>query len=132
MCGHRRSTRSTEQRAERRDPGMRASDADRERTADVLRHHGGLGRLDADELEERLEAALSAKPLGDLDALTADLPRDESAEPDREPFSIPFSPLVVVIAALVAISVLVGHPMFWLFFLLFFAHWRPWPAPHRR
>ena len=34
---------------------MRISDADRQRVADVLRDAAGEGRIDLDELEERLE-----------------------------------------------------------------------------
>ena len=54
---------------------MRASDADRERVTERLRKAAGEGRLEADELEERLEAALSARTYGGLDAVEADLPR---------------------------------------------------------
>ncbi len=52
---------------------MRASDADRDRVMDVLRVAAVEGRLTPDELEERLEAALSSRTLGELAALTADL-----------------------------------------------------------
>ena len=52
---------------------MRASDADRDRVVDVLRDAAGDGRLTADEFEERMEAALSSRTLGELAALTADL-----------------------------------------------------------
>ncbi|EGX58154.1 hypothetical protein SZN_19310 [Streptomyces zinciresistens K42] len=55
-------------------PGVRASHADRDRTVDVLRVAAGDGLLSADELDERLEAALTARTLGDLSALCADLP----------------------------------------------------------
>ncbi|MFE5792808.1 DUF1707 domain-containing protein [Streptomyces sp. NPDC056503] len=55
-------------------PGVRASHADRDRVVDVLRIAAGDGRLTADELDERLEAALSARTLGELAVLTADLP----------------------------------------------------------
>ncbi|MFI6299276.1 DUF1707 domain-containing protein [Nonomuraea sp. NPDC050790] len=54
--------------------GLRASHADRDRVVDVLRVAAGDGRLSAEELDERLEAALSARMLSELDALTADLP----------------------------------------------------------
>ncbi|WP_268867534.1 DUF1707 SHOCT-like domain-containing protein [Streptomyces blattellae] len=53
---------------------MRASHADRDRAVDVLRIAAGDGRLTADELDERLEAALSARTVGELTVLTADLP----------------------------------------------------------
>jgi Domain of unknown function (DUF1707) len=57
------------------DPNLiRASDHDRDRTANVLREHHAVGRLDAEEFNERLDKAFSAKTMGELEALTADLP----------------------------------------------------------
>jgi hypothetical protein len=59
-----------------RPPGpMRAGDADRERAAEALRTHAGAGRLDAEELERRLETVLGATHLSEIDAALADLPR---------------------------------------------------------
>jgi hypothetical protein len=56
------------------DPSMmRISDADRQRVADVLRDAAGDGRLDLDELEERLELTWHAKTYGDLVPITLDL-----------------------------------------------------------
>ncbi|MFS7872346.1 DUF1707 domain-containing protein [Streptomyces asiaticus] len=55
-------------------PELRASHADRDRVVDVLRIAAGDGLLTADELDERLEAALSARTVSALTALTADLP----------------------------------------------------------
>jgi hypothetical protein len=55
-------------------PELRASHADRDRVVDVLRIAAGDGRLTVDELDERLEAALSARTLSELTTLTADLP----------------------------------------------------------
>ncbi|MCI3276646.1 DUF1707 SHOCT-like domain-containing protein [Streptomyces cylindrosporus] len=55
-------------------PELRASHADRDRVVDVLRVAAGDGRLTAEELDERLEAALSARTLSELAPLTADLP----------------------------------------------------------
>jgi hypothetical protein len=52
---------------------MRASDADRDRVLDLLGTAAGEGRLTLAELDERLSAALSARTLGELAALTADL-----------------------------------------------------------
>ena len=54
-------------------PEVRASDADRDRVVDTLRVAVGDGRLTADEFGERMEAALSARTLGELAVLTADL-----------------------------------------------------------
>lgn len=52
---------------------MRISDADRQRVADVLRDAAGDGRLDLDELEERLEMTWAAKTYGELVPITLDL-----------------------------------------------------------
>jgi uncharacterized protein DUF1707 len=56
------------------DPRIRASDADRDRAAALLREHHAAGRLTAEEFQERMEKALEAKTLGELDELLADLP----------------------------------------------------------
>ncbi|MPZ95642.1 MAG: DUF1707 domain-containing protein [Propionibacteriales bacterium] len=53
---------------------LRVSHADRDRVAEQLRDAAGDGRLDLEELEERLERALTAKTYRDLEPLTADLP----------------------------------------------------------
>jgi hypothetical protein len=53
---------------------MRASDADRDRVAALLREHHAAGRLTAEEFHERLDKALAAKTLGELDDLMTDLP----------------------------------------------------------
>jgi uncharacterized protein DUF1707 len=55
-------------------PDFRASHEDRERVADLLRVAAGDGRLTPDELDERLEVALTARTTGELAELTADLP----------------------------------------------------------
>jgi hypothetical protein len=55
-------------------PDLRASHEDRDRVVDTLRVAGGDGRLTAEELDARLEHALSARTLGELAELTADLP----------------------------------------------------------
>jgi hypothetical protein len=52
---------------------MRISDADRHRVAELLREAAGEGRLDLDELDERLELAFGAKTYADLVPITADL-----------------------------------------------------------
>jgi hypothetical protein len=52
---------------------MRASDADRERVAQVLHKAAAEGRLDLHELDERLGATYSAKTYGELVPITADL-----------------------------------------------------------
>jgi Domain of unknown function (DUF1707) len=56
------------------DRRLRASDADRDRTAQLLREHHAVGRLTAEEFEGRLEQVFAARTLGELDALLDDLP----------------------------------------------------------
>lgn len=53
---------------------MRISDDDRHKVAEVLREAAGDGRIDLSELDERLEAAYSAKTYADLVPITVDLP----------------------------------------------------------
>lgn len=56
------------------DPGrMRISDSDRHQVAELLRTAAGEGRLDLDELDERLEHTFAAKTYADLVPITADL-----------------------------------------------------------
>jgi uncharacterized membrane protein len=55
-------------------PRLRASDADRDRVAALLREHLAAGRLTTDEFQERLSATFAAKTMGELDELMADLP----------------------------------------------------------
>src|SRR5215471_3182910 len=53
---------------------LRASHEDRDRVIEVLRVAAGDGRLTADELDQRIEVAFSARTYGELAAITADLP----------------------------------------------------------
>jgi hypothetical protein len=55
-------------------PDHRASDSEREAAADRLRVAAGDGRLDPEELEQRLEEAYAARTVGQLTELTRDLP----------------------------------------------------------
>jgi Domain of unknown function (DUF1707) len=58
---------------------LRASHEDRDRVVELLRVSAGDGRLTADELDERLELALTARTYGELARLVADLPAAGSA-----------------------------------------------------
>jgi len=53
---------------------LRASHTDRDAVVELLQVAAGDGRLTADELDERLELALTARTYSELAALTADLP----------------------------------------------------------
>jgi class 3 adenylate cyclase len=64
--------------------GLLASHADRDRVVEVLTAAAGDGRLTAGDLDQRLEAALTARTLADLEPLLADLTTTAVAEvPDR-------------------------------------------------
>lgn len=54
--------------------GIRASDADRDRIADILRDAMAEGRLTAEEHGERVDAVYRAKTVGELEPLVRDLP----------------------------------------------------------
>jgi Domain of unknown function (DUF1707) len=56
------------------DPRIRASDADRDRAATLLSKHHAAGRLNSAEFQDRLEKAMEAATIGELDELMADLP----------------------------------------------------------
>lgn len=57
-----------------REDRLRAADADRDRAIEVLAGGAAEGRLTQEEYSERSETALSARTLGELAALTADIP----------------------------------------------------------
>ena len=77
------------------DPSLlRISDNDRQKVADVLRDAAGEGRIDLDELDERLELTWGAKTYADLVPITADLhlpthPQAAPAPVRRTPSGVP-------------------------------------------
>ncbi|MBT2376273.1 DUF1707 and DUF2154 domain-containing protein [Streptomyces sp. ISL-111] len=62
---------------------IRASDADRDRTADILREAMAEGRLTADEHAERVDLVYRAKTVGELQPLVRDLPAASSGAASR-------------------------------------------------
>ncbi|WP_406006991.1 DUF1707 domain-containing protein [Streptomyces sp. NBC_00637] len=66
---------------------LRASDADRDRIADMLRDALAEGRLTADEHAERVEGVLAAKTVGELEVFVRDLPaaHERRAAPSAAP-----------------------------------------------
>jgi hypothetical protein len=98
-----------------RDPGLRASDDEREAAVTQLRGHATAGRLDVEELEQRIGAAYGARTHGELAALLEDLPgqpaRGRSApQPHR---GHEWSGFLQVNLLLVAIWALSGAGYFW-------------------
>ncbi|MXG24906.1 DUF1707 domain-containing protein [Streptomyces sp. YIM 132580] len=62
---------------------IRASDADRDRIADILREAMAEGRLTADEHAERVDLVYRAKTVGELQPLVRDLPAASSGSASR-------------------------------------------------
>nr|WP_240003615.1 DUF1707 domain-containing protein [Streptomyces cinnamoneus] len=62
------------------DPALRASDADRDGVADILREALAEGRLTAEEHSERIGAVYRARTVGELAPLVRDLPAGRRPE----------------------------------------------------
>ncbi len=99
-----------------------ASDADREAAVSRLAEAASAGVLTPDELDERVERALSARRLGDLARLLADLPPEPGAGRAgrrgrpwwrQAGFDYDASAYVLTNAMLVAIWAATGHGPFW-------------------
>jgi Domain of unknown function (DUF1707) len=105
------------------DRGLRAADNDREAVADLLREQHVVGRLDSDELQERIERCYAAKTYAELDAVIVDLPGEEPQI--SRTWSIWRWPrLALVLPLLIAIVAASHGHLFWLaiplvFFSLF-------------
>ncbi len=120
---------------------LRASDADREAVAERLRHAAVEGRLEPDELEERLHTALRARTYGDLRLLLSDLPAHPPARQRRTADVMPAArvalavamrvaiALAVVVVALVVAAVMAAWWVLWA--LVWLGVWRRRAAPAR-
>ena len=117
------------------DPKLRASDADREATADRLRRHHIEGRLDQDEFQARLDSCFAAKTVGELAELTRDLPTGPARRGSgtRTNFGlfgclrlIPIVPIVLAVVAIHLVGAVVSGLwiLIGLFFLARVAIWR--------
>ncbi|WP_351226177.1 DUF1707 domain-containing protein [Streptomyces sp. NPDC002133] len=72
---------------------IRASDADRDRIADILREALAEGRLDAEEHSDRIDAVYRAKTVGELEPIVRDLP-SATRPPRPAPASYAYGPEV--------------------------------------
>jgi hypothetical protein len=129
-------------------PSVRIGTAEREAAASALSEHFAAGRLDQDELEERLDRAYAAKTGADLELLFLDLPRPglpvAAAEPDRAPAGGRPSgrtALLIVVLVFVLLWVAVVRvppffliPLVWIFLARGHRGRRggPWGAPSHR
>jgi hypothetical protein len=117
-------------------PSLRAGDADREAVGQALRRHHADGRIDTEELQDRISRCYSARTHGELDALLADLPREPNTGPrslrqPREHAWLPILvPVVILLAVLGAATHNHRHALWPLLLLAFIAtrivrRWRP-------
>jgi len=119
-------------------PEMRVGDAERNQVADALSQHYSDGRLDANELKERLDRAIGAKTRGDLSGLLTDLPPlapPASPPPTRRRRAAFWVACAVVLAAFAVPWQTVGWPWFphipWVLIgIVAFVAWRS--GRHRR
>jgi hypothetical protein len=135
-----------------RHSSLRASDADRDAVAERLRRAAVEGRLEPDELEQRMHLALRARTYGELDRLLADLPaqpvpwkrRTTEVAPVARVALLVAARLVVMLAVVSVVLVVVALTAAW--WLLGLVIWlclrpggryparrlgppRPWPRP---
>ena len=94
------------------EPDMRTSQADRDRVVDRLRTHAAEGRLEVEELEQRIETALSARTQGELADVESDLPRLESPRARRRGHSFRHD-FVAISILLLVIWAATGMGYFW-------------------
>ena len=87
------------------DQMLRAADRDRDEVAEILREQYAQGRLTLEEFDERGAKALSARTMGELHALTADLPAP--AEPENTAWS-PARMRLIAVAGVAATAVVLG------------------------
>jgi Flp pilus assembly protein TadB len=116
-----------------RQSSLRASDAERDAIAGRLHRAAVEGRLEPDELEERLHLALRARTYGELGRLVADLPgqrQERSATPVVLVALLRLLVLVAVIAAVLVVAAFTA--LWWLVWALLWLTLRGRHRPHRR
>ncbi|MEV6557934.1 DUF1707 domain-containing protein [Nocardia sp. NPDC051756] len=101
---------------------VRASDADREKIVEQLRHAMNEGRLTLHEYDDRLQQVYAAKTYGELNPVLADLPAQRVSRP-RDLKRIPqwivvmWTPWVFVNMLTLLIWVATGAGYFWPFWV---------------
>ena len=83
---------------------LRASDDDRERAAERLRHATAEGRLSVDELGQRLDAVYAARTVAELDGFLTDLPVSRALRQPR----VPLPGLIGAVSAATLMLALLG------------------------
>ncbi|MET8044538.1 DUF1707 domain-containing protein [Micromonospora sp. NPDC005215] len=90
------------------DVELRASDDDRNRMVAELHRHTAAGRLTLDEFSDRAGAVWTARTLGDLAALTRDLPALPDPTADSDPAGHGRRELLMLFAAAALTLLLLG------------------------
>ncbi len=122
------------------DPHLRASDAEREHHAELLREHAAQGRLTVDELEERLDRVYAARTVGELTPIVGDLPAPQRSRPPQQRRTRRRPELAAFVAVnllLIVIWAATGAGYFWPIWPLLgwglglIGPWGCWPMAHR-
>jgi hypothetical protein len=123
-----------------RSSSLRASDADRDAVADRLHRAAVEGRLEPEELEERLHKALRARTYGELRRLVADLPGTPARRTNTSlaltalKLSVRVVLALVVIAAVITVAVVMAA--WWIVWILLWMTMRGrrygWARPRSR
>ena len=93
---------------------LRASDDEREAVVAALHMHASDGRLDAEELEARLDTAYGATLRSELLPTLADLPTNSAPQRPRADSEPPwFAPVIPLAILLITIWALTGAGYFW-------------------
>jgi hypothetical protein len=87
---------------------LRAADRDRDEVVGSLREHYAQGRLTFEEFEERSAAAATARTMGELQALTVDLPPAAATETPEAVWSSSRMRLIAVVGVAATVVLLVG------------------------
>ena len=82
------------------DPGLRASDADRQRVVDALERHTAAGRLTLDEFGQRADRVFAATTLAELAAVTSDLPPLPGVGPQHRQLAMAFALALLTLVVL--------------------------------
>jgi hypothetical protein len=90
------------------DPGLRASDADRQRVVAALERHTSVGRLTLDEFSDRVGQVFAAATLGELALVTRDLPAEAPAAADPHPLADQARQLMVTLLISLGTLIVLG------------------------
>jgi hypothetical protein len=91
-----------------RHSSLRAADSDREAVTERLRRAAAEGRLEPDELEDRLHTALRARTYGELDRVLSDLPATRAAWDHRRlATGLPSARTALAVATRVSVALVV-------------------------